>query len=185
MKKKIKNVSKTSQRRKKKRSKRIPVSDVHLRLDLGAVEKLYAAGLIDADVGFALGLSERTINRYKGNDRFKAVIKDGRNEANKKVIRSLYQKCLGYNYAEVTMEPVLATVQQAGVKKKVALSEQLRVTKSVIKHVPADQSSIEFFLTNRDPDEWKKKIDVKGLEKIEPPVFIFPTASGVIQVPKS
>jgi hypothetical protein len=184
---KIKNVSKSSQRRKKKRSARIPVSNVHERLNLDAVEKLYSTGLIEKDIASVLGLSERTINRYKANDRFKAVVTSGRKVASGRVVRSLYQRALGYNYAEVTMEPVIEQHQENGEKKKICTDPTLRVTKTVIKHVPAEQGSIEFYLTNILPNKFKKKVSVvdSGGNAVEPRIYQFPVTSGILQVPKS
>jgi hypothetical protein len=39
---------------------------------------------------------------------------------------------------------------------------ELVVTKEVHKFIPPDESSIEFWLSNRQPDEWKRKQEVTG-----------------------
>ncbi len=181
---KIRNVSKTNRRRKKK-APRISPKDIPNKVNLSAIENLYASGLINKTVALGLGISERTLYRYKNVEEVMAVAVKGRKRFTERVVQSLGKKALGYDYAEVTMEPVLVLRQRDGEKEKVMMAEELKVTKTVIKHVPADQAAVEFWLTNNDPDNWKKKIDVEsGGKKIEPRTYYLPHFGGAIQLPK-
>jgi hypothetical protein len=183
--KKIRNVSATRHRRERKRAKRIPPKDIPNRLNLSAIENLYASGLITKTVAKALGVSDRTFRRYRHAEEVMAAIVRGRKKATEKVIQSELKKALGYDYAEVTMEPVLIARQRDGEKEKALLSEELKVTKTIIKHVPADQNAIEFWLTNNDEDHWKKKFDVQsGGKPVEPLTVYLPHFNGAIQLPK-
>jgi hypothetical protein len=183
--KKIRNVSATNQKRKKKRAPRTKPNDVPRRLNLSAIEQLCASGLISKQVAEACGVSDRTFRRYKKNEEVMSAVMRGKKTASDAVVRSLFKRANGYEYAEVTMEPVLALRQVNGVKEKIYVAEQ-QITKTVIKHVPADQGAIEFFLTNREPDDWKKKIDVESAGKrILPPVYVVPAFSGnVVRMPQ-
>ena len=179
------NTSGVQRKNTRKRCPRTTENDVPRRLNLSAIEQLYASGLINRQVAEACGVSERTLHRYKHNEEVMAVVMRGKKKANDAIVQSLYKRATGYDYAEVTMEPVMALRQTNGVKEKVMLTEEQKVTKTVIKHIPADQSAIEFWLTNREPDDWKKKIDVEsGGKRIEPRTYYLPHFNGVVQVPK-
>jgi hypothetical protein len=181
----IRNVSGVRRKKTTKRAPRTTGNDVKRRLNLSAIEQLYASGLINRQVAEACGVSERTLHRYKHDEEVMAVVMRGKKKANERIIQSLFKRATGYEYAEVTMEPVLSIRQKDGVKEKVMMTSEQQVTKTVIKHVPADQGAIEFWLTNREPDEWKKKIDVEsGGKKIEPRTYYLPHFNGVVQVPK-
>lgn len=175
----LKNVAATRRRRIKQRAPRTKPADVPRALNLGALERLYAEGLIDRRVAAALGVSERTLNRYKLAPAVMTVVEAGRKEFKGKVVHALHRRATGYEYAEVTMEPVMAVRQVAGEKQKVMVSSELSVTKIVTKHMPADVSAAQFYLTNRDPDNWKQRVDLtSGGKTIEPASFAVPAFGG-------
>jgi len=183
----MKQKSKKIPKKKKKRSSRIPVEKVHERMNCDAILNLYGAGLLDKQVAYACGVSERTLNRYKQNSKFKAVVQQGRKKALLAVENSLFRRACGYNFAEVTMEPVMVMRQVKGEKITQMLSEELHVTKTVVKQIAADPECLEFYLANRDPENWKRKVDVtSGGEKIEAPTFVVPAFDGnVVRLPSS
>jgi hypothetical protein len=74
------------------------------------------------------------MNRY-----IKAVI--GKEEANTRTDRSLYQRANGYNYNAVKI------FMPAGAKKPVYAP--------YVEHIPPDPSSAIFWLKNRDPEHWR------------------------------
>jgi AcrR family transcriptional regulator len=146
---------------------------------------LYASGLINKQVAKACGVSERTFYRYKNVEEVMAVAIRGRKKATDRIVQSLYKKATGYDYAEVTMEPVIVNRQVDGKKEKVVEKEEQKITKVVIKHVQPDQGAIEFWLTNNDEKSWKKRIDVQsGGKDVEPCTFYLPHFNGSIQMPK-
>jgi hypothetical protein len=181
----IRNVSAAYRRRRHKRAPRISPKDIPNKLNLSAIEILYTSGLITKTVAKALGVSDRTFRRYRHAEEVMSAIIRGRKKATEKIVQSEYKKAIGYDYAEVTMEPVIITRQRDGEKEKVMLSEELKVTKTIIKHVPADQNAIEFCLTNIDEKNWKKKFDVQsGGKPVEPLTVYLPHFNGAIQLPK-
>jgi hypothetical protein len=173
--KRFKNVAATRARRIKKRAPRTKREDVPRALNLGAVERLYASGLIERNVAAALGVSESTLARYKRHPAVMTVVQAGRKEHIGQLIHSTSKRARGYEYAEVTMEPVLATRQVDGEKQTVLLSKELAVTKIVTKHMPPDISAAEFLLTNLDPENFKRKVDVtSGGQQLVPASFVLP-----------
>ena len=190
MKEKIKNVSKNRARRTKKRSKRIRLQDVPQQLNLDALEKFYESGLLDRQVALGLGVSERTLNRYKDAPGIKTVINGARekwkNKSTLSATQALFRRVTGYNIAEVTMEPVLAMQQVGGVKERVALTRELRITKSIIKHIPGDVNAQLEWLYNNDPENWKRKFDPSNpLNEHITITHVVPAFSGnIIRAPK-
>jgi hypothetical protein len=177
----MKNEPKKTSQKKKKRAPRIPVSMVHERMNCDAILNLYVAGLMDKQVAMACGVSDRTLRRYKQNEVFKSAVQHGKEKAVLSVENSLFKRACGYNFAEVTMEPVLVKRQVKGEQVTEMLVEEMRVTKTVVKQIAADPECIEFYLANRDPKNWKRKLDLtSGGEKIEPPTFVVPAFSGTV-----
>ena len=177
----------THRKKSKKRSKRTPVNEVHNRFNLDAIEKIFAAGLIDRQIAIVCGISERTLYRYEHNPKFKAVVQQGKKKAVEAIESSLFKRASGYNFAEITMEPMIAVHQEDGVKNKSIVSPELQITKTVIKHIPADPEMVEFYLANRAPEEWKRKLDLtSGGEKINVPTFVVPAFGGnVVRLPSN
>jgi hypothetical protein len=69
------------------RKKEVPSQKV----DLGEVEKLAELGFTDVEIASWFGLSERTITNYKKDPEFLAVLKRGKMNADREVLRSLYK----------------------------------------------------------------------------------------------
>ena len=71
---------------------------------------------------------------------FNDVVQTGKEVTIKRVEQSLYNRALGYNYEEITQE---------------LIEGEMRTTKIVTKHVPADIKAMLNFLYNRDPQHWR------------------------------
>lgn len=71
---------------------------------------------------------------------FEDAITIGKEVTVARVEHSLYQRATGYDYKEQTFE---------------LIEGEMRLTKEVIKHVPADVKAILNFLYNRDPQHWR------------------------------
>ena len=107
-------------------------------------------GATDAELAQELGVSEMTINRWKlkYHDFAEALIV-GKDHADNRVERSLYNKANGYEVLE----------EQAVKLKDPDGSERVELVQ-VKKHVPADTTSIIFWLKNRKRLNWSDRKDI-------------------------
>lgn len=99
-------------------------------------------GAIDTEVAAFFEVSERTINRWKlEHPAFAKALSVGKDVANKRVERSLYQRAIGFEHEA---EEVFCT--------------NGKVTRvQTVKKYPPDTGAIVFYLCNRDPANWKQK----------------------------
>jgi hypothetical protein len=113
------------------------------------VEKLCQLGATDTEIADFFGVSVRTIYRWKlVSDRFCQAINSGKEKADERVQRSLYQKATGYEYKE-----------EQAIKVKVDRDHENVEVVEVTKHQPADTTAAIFWLKNRKAAEWRDKIE--------------------------
>ena len=120
------------------------------------------------EIGEAMGVSRATVNRWIVDDQnFKKAIDEGRDSADAKVERSLYQRAIGYTYKE---KKVIVTMDSDGNQ----MPARIETTE---KHVPPDTTAQIYWLKNRQRDRWKDKweVDVNTDKEI---VFNIVGASG-------
>ncbi|WP_159799255.1 hypothetical protein [Flavobacterium sp. MK4S-17] len=119
--------------------------------------KLCLLGATDSDLASFFGISRDTLNRWKKShtDFAQSVIK-GKKAADMEVAASLYQAALDR----------VITLKQAIKCKEVYYDDNgKRVEKERIeiveveKHVPADFRSQQFWLKNRNPQQWSDKYE--------------------------
>ena len=93
------------------------------------------------------GVCEKTLNNWKDkNEQFLQSLKEGKKEADSRVVKSLFQRAVGYSCPDT----------------KFATHEGIITdTKEFIKHYPPETTACIFWLKNRRPDEWK---DTKEVE---------------------
>jgi hypothetical protein len=72
---------------------------------------------------------------------FRAALKVGKETADQRVERSLYQRAVGYHYDAVKI------FMPAGAKKPVYAH--------YVEHIPPDTTAAIFWLKNRDPAHWR------------------------------
>jgi len=73
-------------------------SKLNQQSTLDKAKKLYLKGCTDIEVAEILGVSEQTINNWKKRDKnFVESLKDWKDEADKEVEKSLYQRACGYD----------------------------------------------------------------------------------------
>lgn len=119
----------------------------HVEPNLDKVLKWAKDGLSEKQIAKNLDIAYSTFREYKNkHSALSALLKKGKENANKEVENALFKKALGYEYEEVTKE--LVTDENTG-------AQNLKVVKSVTKIVHPDTTAMIFWLKNRMPDRWK------------------------------
>jgi hypothetical protein len=113
--------------------------------------KLCDFGATDDELADFFDVHRATIYRWKHeHPEFCDAVKTGKDVADERVERSLYQKATGYNVTE-----------EQAVKLKVdKYKEEVEVVQ-VEKHVPADTTAAIFWLKNRRKDDWRDRKEVE------------------------
>jgi hypothetical protein len=105
-------------------------------------------GATDADLAKIFGVSDATIDNWKAqHPDFLGSSKEGKEEADAGVVRSLFQLALGYSYNA----------------EKIFCDRNGRVTRvPYVEHVPPDVTAQIFWLKNRDPKRWRDAWQVEA-----------------------
>ena len=97
--------------------------------------QLCLLGLIDEELAKTFGVSFQTLNTWKKkHPKFLESIKEGRENADSNVAKSLYKKAMGYTYYETSRKKVNGKIVE---------------TKTVKKHQPPDTAAAFIWLKNR------------------------------------
>lgn len=109
--------------------------------------ELCLAGKTDQEIAAALGVNEATLTNWKKQyPDFLASLKESKDAADAPVVKSLYQRALGYEYTETS------------VKKD---PERGTTTTTTTKQVAPDVTAQIFWLKNRQPRDWRDKHDIE------------------------
>jgi hypothetical protein len=109
---------------------------------IGQARKLCALGHTDLEIAEFFDVSLRTFAYWKArNPELLHALKAGKEFANQRVERSLYQKAVGYSYDSVKI------FMPAGAEKPVYAP--------YVEHVPPDVTACIFWLKNRNPAQWR------------------------------
>lgn len=112
-------------------------------------EKLCVLGATDDEIADFFEVSVRTIHRWKHeHEEFCHSLTIGKEAADNRVERSLYQKATGYTYVE----------QEAFKIKRSQHEEQIEVV-DISRFAPADTGAIVFWLKNRKG--WRDKQEME------------------------
>lgn len=119
-----------------------------------------------------VGIAEQTFYRWCDEDKeFRELVRNAQDEAriSKADVRAVEQSLLdvarGFEYEEVKTEYESREVlnEQTGKKEfKPVIKKQVRTTKRFAPNIEA----IKFLLTNRDPQNWKNRIDTTQMGSI-------------------
>lgn len=110
-------------------------------------------GLSNEQIAHNIGINKDTLYEWqKRFSDFSDALKKGKEVVDREVENALLKRALGYEYDEVTQEPV--TDKDTGIT-------EVRVTKRVTKQVAPDVTAQIFWLKNRKPDEFRDKRDVE------------------------
>lgn len=118
---------------------------------VGIAEKASLLGLTDDEIADVLGVSVRTLHYWKyDHPELADALRTGKERADERVERSLYQRATGYNITE-----------QQAVKVKLGQYEEKVGVVDVEKHVPASDTAAIFWLKNRRKADWRDKHEVE------------------------
>ncbi len=106
--------------------------------------RLTALGATDQEIADFFGVDVRTIYRWKDSaDEFCQALKVGKAELDERVKRSLFWRAVGYEHDEVDIRVVNGEVVQTPLRKFYA----------------PDTTACIFWLKNRQPREWRDKVE--------------------------
>ena len=103
-------------------------------------------GLTDEEIAQIVDVTRNTIENWKLHPLFFNFLKSAKVDADNVVVRSLYERAVGYEYWE----------------EKVFVHEGRIITHPSIKHVPPDVTACIFWLKNRQSGKWKDRMPEEG-----------------------
>lgn len=127
-------------------------------------------GLSNEQIAHNMGITFQTL--YKWQDKYselREALKKGKEVVDREVENALLKRAMGYEYDEVTQEPV---------EDKETGEVQMRVTKRVTKQIVPDVTAQIFWLKNRKPEEFRDKRDVGFSGHVELPVVLHDDIGG-------
>jgi hypothetical protein len=118
-------------------------------------EKLCALGAVDQEIADFFDVEIRTIYRWKlEHPDFASALTVGKNHADERVVRSLYQRAIGYEQDEVKIfMPAMAN-------KPVYAPYRAKIA--------ADVGAIKLWLINRRGEDWQEKREVYYKDTTDP-----------------
>ena len=121
------------------------------------IEKSLKAGATEEDTAKAIGISYASWKLYKkAYPEFSGLIVSSKQEADLPVISALYES---------------ATGTKKVIERKIVTKDGVTEEIIIEKEIPANVDAMKFWLTNRRPEEFKNKQDVKAeaeiFEKLE------------------
>lgn len=109
-------------------------------------------GATDEEMAQAFGISVRTLHRWKKqHPSLLEAMNEGKDVADAKVERCLYQRATGYDATDV--EKIIDTEQATG-------RQQVVRTRVNTKHIPPDTMAIMYWLNNRQRKYWSQRQEV-------------------------
>jgi transposase-like protein len=109
--------------------------------------ELALMGKTNEEIAKTLGITTETLNQWRKQfPEFSDSIKGNKDQADAPVVKSLYQRALGYEYTEISEKHD----PEKGLIKTVT-----------VKQVAPDVTAQIFWLKNRQPKDWRDKRDVE------------------------
>lgn len=114
-------------------------------------------GAIDTDLANFFGVTESTIYLWKKEyPEFSEALKRGKATVDAQVKKSLFQRATGYAHPE----------------ERTFVIDGIVETHEVTKHHPPDTTACIFWLKNRDPENWRDKVDLEHGSNEQKPLKI-------------
>lgn len=123
--------------------------------DADKIREMAAAGATDTELADYLGVSVRTLYRWRGEHKeFRHACKMGKQEADDRVEQSLYHRAVGFERDSVKI------FMPAGAESPVFAEYR--------EYFPPDTAAAKHWLNNRKPAEWREKseVDIPGLSAL-------------------
>lgn len=112
------------------------------------VERAYflaTKGFTDLEIAKAFGINVDTVYEWKKTrTEFSDALKLGKEESDRKVERSLYEKATGYSHPDTHFSAYEGIVTET----------------PTVKHYAPDTTAAIFWLKNRKPEQWREKQEV-------------------------
>ena len=133
----------------------------HVQPKLNLVESWARDGLTDEQIAHNLNIALSTYYDYKNQySEFADALKNGKDDIDVEVENALLKRALGYDYEEVTKEPLYNAVTGEPILDEEG-KPKIAVTKIIRKMVNPDTTAQIFWLKNRRPGAWRDKQDVE------------------------
>ncbi len=126
--------------------------------------EMAVGGATEPEIAAELGIDVATLFRWRTrHPEFRSALKVGKDHADERVARSLYERAVGYSRKAVKI------MQHQGVVMKVPYVE----------HIPPDPGAAKLWLSNRRPNEWRERVqhEHSGTVTLESLVTGSPAAS--------
>ena len=108
---------------------------------------LAVLGATDKQMAGFCGVSESTINLWKQkHPKFSESLKEGKREADNRVVQALFQRAIGYSHPE----------------DDIRVCDNHIVITPTTKHYPPDTTACIFWLKNRRQAEWRDRHEFQG-----------------------
>lgn len=119
------------------------------------VEEMCNRGATDEEIAAELGVNVRTVQRWRlQNENFCRALKSGKDYADDRVERSLFQRATGYVYLEKQAIKIKRTTFDDTTGKKIAEYEEVVVVDVERVQTPDTTAGI-FWLKNRRREQWR------------------------------
>lgn len=140
--------------------------ETHVAPYLDRIKIWVAKGATQKEVAEKLKVSQDRLIKYKREHvELLESLEAPQGDVDDLVEASLYKRCIGYDYEEVTR---WQTIGKGG--------ELIWLEKRTTKHLPPDPNSIQFWLTNRRKGEWQRMPEIKEAD--------VDSENGVVMMPE-
>ncbi len=118
-------------------------------------------GFTHEQLAKVFGVSKRTVDFWAfQHEEFKLAVRRGRDAFDsQKVKQVLLRRALGYDYTEKTIKRVFLRGKDRDGVSVLVPGREVTVAR---KQMPPETAAIKFWLTNRQPDEWKMLVNVSA-----------------------
>lgn len=133
---------------------------LHTEPVLEKILELAGKGRTNAEMAEIIGITERTLERWLAKlEDFGRSVREQKILSDEAVEASLHARALGYTHPSFKFVKA-KVVEEDPDTGDLVVREKIRRIK-FDKHYPPDTNAAIFWLTNRQPDKWRQKIDHK------------------------